>query len=111
MAGKRRTATSQVTRTETTTGGRTTTSQPETTHISAEDRTEEEAALAQAKRQEEARQKMVGKVDASMPKPPNTAGMTIVQAAQANTDYRKRLAEWRQKKVQTAGEQAGAIER
>jgi hypothetical protein len=61
------------------------------------DRTQEESALAVEENQEKARKAITAKdqTDPDMPKPPNTAGMGLVQAAAANADYNRRLAAYR----------------
>lgn len=68
------------------------------------------AGVAVADAQEAARRKIVGAVDATMPRPPNTTGMGLSAAAAANTTYKKALAAWEAKRSKTAGAQASAIE-
>jgi hypothetical protein len=114
QAKKRKTETAQVTTTTTGTGGQTKTSAPETVHIGAEDREQIETAAAVEARQEAARRAMTAKssMPADRPKPPDTKGMSLVQAAAANAAYKKRLAVWEAgRKAGTAGAQASAIER
>lgn len=71
---------------------------------------DETGALAVDEAQKKARKAITAKdAPSGRPSPPDTTGMSLVQAAAANTAYKKKLAAWEASK-RTPGAQASAIE-